>query len=104
MKVCVLGDAYHCERAAGMGLDFKNAEGLKNFNKNKKLIKKFGAHPRLNFPRAPGKARSRAALPCPPLPPPHLFSSALLSPSLLADRGRSAAQPRSTTSSWRRRA
>merc|ERR1711935_285570 len=37
----VLGDAYHCEKAAAMGLDFKNAEGLKNFNKNKKLIKKF---------------------------------------------------------------
>jgi ribosomal protein L1 len=44
MRVCVLGDAYHCEKAAGLGLDFKNAEGLKNFNKNKKLIKKFGAH------------------------------------------------------------
>merc|ERR1712146_238532 len=41
MKVCILGDAYHCEKAAAMGLDFKNAEGLKNFNKNKKLIKKF---------------------------------------------------------------
>ena len=41
MRVCVLGDAYHCEKAAGLGLDFKNAEGLKNFNKNKKLIKKF---------------------------------------------------------------
>mmetsp|Transcript_56631 Transcript_56631/g.100062 ORF Transcript_56631/g.100062 Transcript_56631/m.100062 type:complete len:131 (-) Transcript_56631:527-919(-) len=42
MRVCVLGDAFHCEKAAAMGLDFKNAEGLKNFNKNKKLIKKFG--------------------------------------------------------------
>jgi len=41
MKVCILGDAYHCEKAAAMGLDFKNAEGLKNFNKNKKQIKKF---------------------------------------------------------------
>merc|ERR1712054_180633 len=41
MRVCVLGDAYHCEKAASMGLEFKNAEGLKNFNKNKKLIKKF---------------------------------------------------------------
>jgi large subunit ribosomal protein L10Ae len=41
MKVCILGDAYHCEKAQGLGLDFKNAEGLKNFNKNKKLIKKF---------------------------------------------------------------
>ena len=45
MRICVLGDAYHCEKAAGLGLDFKNAEGLKNFNKNKKLIKKFGACP-----------------------------------------------------------
>mmetsp|Transcript_35171 Transcript_35171/g.111986 ORF Transcript_35171/g.111986 Transcript_35171/m.111986 type:complete len:217 (-) Transcript_35171:161-811(-) len=41
MKVCVLGDAFHCEKAASLGLDFKNADGLKNFNKNKKLIKKF---------------------------------------------------------------
>merc|ERR1711935_801769 len=41
MKVCVLGDAYHCEKAAALGLEFKNAEGLKNFNKNKKMIKKF---------------------------------------------------------------
>ena len=41
MRVCVLGDAYHCEKAAGIGLDFKNADGLKAFNKNKKLIKKF---------------------------------------------------------------
>merc|ERR1712178_560755 len=41
MRVCVLGDAFHCEKAAALGLDFKNAEGLKNFNKNKKLIKKF---------------------------------------------------------------
>jgi hypothetical protein len=46
MRVCVLGDAYHCEKAAAMGLEFKNAEGLKNFNKNKKLIKKFGARSR----------------------------------------------------------
>jgi len=43
MRVCVLGDAFHCEKAAAMGLEFKNADGLKNFNKNKKLIKKFGA-------------------------------------------------------------
>merc|ERR1711977_263015 len=41
MKVCVLGDAFHCEKAAALGLEFKNADGLKNFNKNKKLIKKF---------------------------------------------------------------
>jgi len=41
MKVCILGDAFHCEKAQGLGLDFKNADGLKNFNKNKKQIKKF---------------------------------------------------------------
>merc|ERR1711988_1357366 len=41
MRVCVLGDAFHCEKAAALGLEFKNVEGLKNFNKNKKLIKKF---------------------------------------------------------------
>ena len=41
LRVCVLGDAAHCEKAAALGMDFKNAEGLKNFNKNKKLIKKF---------------------------------------------------------------
>ena len=41
MRVCVLGDAFHCEKAAAMGLEFKNADGLKNFNKNKKMIKKF---------------------------------------------------------------
>ena len=30
-------------QAGSLGLDHKNADGLKNFNKNKKLIKKFGA-------------------------------------------------------------
>merc|ERR1712199_31520 len=41
MKVCVLGDAAHCEKAAELGYEYKNADGLKAFNKNKKLIKKF---------------------------------------------------------------
>merc|ERR1712204_57360 len=41
LRICILGDAFHCEKAAGLGLDFKNADGLKAFNKNKKLIKKF---------------------------------------------------------------
>lgn len=41
MRICVLGDAAHCEKAAALGIDHKNADGLKNFNKNKKLIKKF---------------------------------------------------------------
>merc|ERR1712153_193733 len=47
MRVCVLGDAYHCEKAGSLGLDHKNADGLKNFNKNKTLIKKI---PRLLGP------------------------------------------------------
>ena len=69
MRVCVLGDAYHCEKAAAMGIDFKNAEGLKNFNKNKKLIKKFGAPPPVAAP---------LSLPCPspPFAPFSLPSSA----------------------------
>merc|ERR1719221_1201131 len=41
MRICILGDAFHCEKAASLGIDHKNADGLKNFNKNKKLIKKF---------------------------------------------------------------
>lgn len=27
MRVCVLGDAYHCEKAAALGLEFKNEIG-----------------------------------------------------------------------------
>ena len=58
LRVCILGDAFHCEKAAGLGLDFKNADGLKAFNKNKKLIKKFGA--RLHSPaRTPGLTQPR---------------------------------------------
>merc|ERR1712216_495294 len=41
MKLCMLGDAYHCEKAGEQGIDTKNVEQLKAFNKNKKLIKKF---------------------------------------------------------------
>jgi len=41
MKICVIGDAKHCEEADGLNLDFKDVEGLKTFNKNKKLIKKW---------------------------------------------------------------
>merc|ERR1711935_496792 len=41
LRICILGDAFHCEKAAGLGLDFKNADGLKAFNKNKKFTKKY---------------------------------------------------------------
>eukprot|EP00811_Abedinium_folium_P012842 NODE_21928_length_730_cov_2.678275.p1 GENE.NODE_21928_length_730_cov_2.678275~~NODE_21928_length_730_cov_2.678275.p1 ORF type:complete len:178 (+),score=46.67 NODE_21928_length_730_cov_2.678275:66-536(+) len=40
MKVCVLGDAVHCEQAQQLGLSFKSVEDLKKLNKNKKLVKK----------------------------------------------------------------
>merc|ERR1712100_145148 len=31
LRICILGDAFHCEKAAGLGLDFKNADGLKKY-------------------------------------------------------------------------
>merc|ERR1712098_919052 len=40
MKVCVLGDAVHCEMAQKAGMPFKAVEDLKKLNKNKKLVKK----------------------------------------------------------------
>merc|ERR1712093_165104 len=38
MKICVLGDAVHCEQAQNAGLPFMSVDDLKN--KNKKLVKK----------------------------------------------------------------
>ena len=40
LKICMLGDAKHCEEAAGIGIDKMDVEALKKLNKNKKLIKK----------------------------------------------------------------
>jgi large subunit ribosomal protein L10Ae len=40
-KVCILGNAKHCEKADQLGLDRMTIDDLKKFNKNKKLIKKF---------------------------------------------------------------
>merc|ERR1712190_596884 len=40
MKVCVLGDAVHCEQAQRSNLPFKSVDDLKKLNKNKKLVKK----------------------------------------------------------------
>eukprot|EP00401_Gymnodinium_catenatum_P083467 CAMPEP_0117501830 /NCGR_PEP_ID=MMETSP0784-20121206/23502_1 /TAXON_ID=39447 /ORGANISM="" /LENGTH=109 /DNA_ID=CAMNT_0005297099 /DNA_START=27 /DNA_END=353 /DNA_ORIENTATION=- len=40
MKVCVLGDAVHCEAAQRSGIPFKSVDDLKKLNKNKKLVKK----------------------------------------------------------------
>merc|ERR1719305_1814241 len=40
MKVCILGDAVHCEQAQRANVPFKSVEDLKKLNKNKKLVKK----------------------------------------------------------------
>merc|ERR1712146_390060 len=40
MKICILGDAVHCEQAQSLGLPFKSVDDLKKLNKNKKLVKK----------------------------------------------------------------
>ncbi|CAJ1336747.1 unnamed protein product [Effrenium voratum] len=40
LKVCVLGDAVHCEQAQRANIPFKSVEDLKKLNKNKKMVKK----------------------------------------------------------------
>merc|ERR1712031_86854 len=40
MKICVLGDAVHCEQAQRSNIPFKSVEDLKKLNKNKKMVKK----------------------------------------------------------------
>lgn len=40
MKICVLGDAVHCEAAQGLEMPCKSVEDLKKLNKNKKMVKK----------------------------------------------------------------
>ncbi|KAG7196090.1 60S ribosomal protein L10A [Scheffersomyces spartinae] len=40
MTICVLGDAFDCDRAKSLGLDAMSVDDLKKLNKNKKLIKK----------------------------------------------------------------
>ncbi|KAI8871038.1 ribosomal protein L1 [Ramicandelaber brevisporus] len=39
-KICVFGDALHCDKAKAEGIDSMSADDLKKLNKNKKLIKK----------------------------------------------------------------
>jgi len=36
LKICMLGDAKHCEEAQGVGIDHMDVEALKKLNKNKK--------------------------------------------------------------------
>lgn len=40
MKICVLGDAVHCESAQKIEMPFKSVDDLKKLNKNKKMVKK----------------------------------------------------------------
>ncbi|XP_046844345.1 60S ribosomal protein L10a-like [Xenia sp. Carnegie-2017] len=40
MKVCVLGDASHCDEAKANDIPCMDVEALKKLNKNKKLVKK----------------------------------------------------------------
>merc|ERR1719194_337294 len=40
MKICILGDAAHCEQAQKANMPFKSVDDLKKLNKNKKLVKK----------------------------------------------------------------
>merc|ERR1712098_13236 len=39
LKICVLGDAVHCEQAQNLGMPFMSVDDLKKLNKNKKLVK-----------------------------------------------------------------
>lgn len=41
IKVCIIGDLGHCEEAQALGLDNIDMDGLKKFNKDKKVIKKW---------------------------------------------------------------
>merc|ERR1719263_601090 len=47
MKVCMIGNAVHCEEAERIGIEKMSVDDLKKFNKNKKIIKKI---PRLLGP------------------------------------------------------
>ena len=42
MKVCLLGDASHCDEAKAAGIPCLDVEALKKFNKDKKQVKKLG--------------------------------------------------------------
>ena len=42
MKVCVLGDASHCDEAKANSIPCMDVEALKKLNKDKKLVKRLG--------------------------------------------------------------
>eukprot|EP00005_Dracoamoeba_jomungandri_P003802 CAMPEP_0174261592 /NCGR_PEP_ID=MMETSP0439-20130205/11518_1 /TAXON_ID=0 /ORGANISM="Stereomyxa ramosa, Strain Chinc5" /LENGTH=223 /DNA_ID=CAMNT_0015346087 /DNA_START=27 /DNA_END=698 /DNA_ORIENTATION=- len=39
LRVCVLGDQYHCDEAQAAGMDFLTIEDLKGYNRDKKKVK-----------------------------------------------------------------
>ena len=43
LKLCMLGDAAHCEEARSLGLDAMWVDELKLLKKDKKLVKKLAA-------------------------------------------------------------
>jgi ribosomal protein L1 len=43
LNICIIGDAKRCDEADSKGYPRMDVEALKNFNKNKKLVKKFAA-------------------------------------------------------------
>jgi len=43
MKFCILGDQIHVDIAQKLGVEWKDVEGLKKLNKNKKQVKKLAA-------------------------------------------------------------
>ena len=53
MKVCILGDASHCDEANANNIPCMDAEALKKLNKNKKLVKKLGKYLLLNIKKGP---------------------------------------------------
>lgn len=44
MKICILADAAHIDKAKACGMEYMSVEDLKKLNKNKKLVKKLGNH------------------------------------------------------------
>lgn len=42
MRVCLLGDASHCDEATAAGIPCMDVDALKKLNKDKKLVKKLG--------------------------------------------------------------
>ena len=49
MKICILGDASHCDEATAAGIPCMDAEALKKLNKDKKLVKKLGKSNKINY-------------------------------------------------------